>query len=140
MVGSGGCESLIRHRFTLDMGKWGQQPCEVLAVEPGSLLSYSFATSKFANTAHSSPDHPGPGRMKSGPYWRVARWTIRRFLLRDGFVMAAAAIDPPWPPLLRGGRLRNIRGGKSPSLNLQVFNRPPWPPCARCGKLGVAPV
>ena len=31
-------------------------------------------------------------------------WTTRRFLLRDGFVMAAAGMHPPWPPLLKGGR------------------------------------
>lgn len=31
------------HRFTLDMGPWGEQPCEVLAVEPGRMIRYSFA-------------------------------------------------------------------------------------------------
>lgn len=33
----------VGHKFTLDMGKWGQQPCEVLEVQPERLLSYSFA-------------------------------------------------------------------------------------------------
>ncbi len=30
---------------------------------------------------------------------------------------AAAGTHPPWPPLLKGGKLRaNIRGGKTPLL------------------------
>ena len=32
----------VGHRFTLDMGKWGQQPCEVKAVEPERKLAYTF--------------------------------------------------------------------------------------------------
>jgi uncharacterized protein YndB with AHSA1/START domain len=31
------------HRFTLDMGKFGQQACEVVAVEPERVFSYLFA-------------------------------------------------------------------------------------------------
>lgn len=31
------------HRFTLDMGGWGQQQCEVLAVEPGESLRFLFS-------------------------------------------------------------------------------------------------
>src|SRR4029077_2671446 len=38
------------HRFTLDMGGWGQQPCEVLAVEPGQMISYSFAGGSLDTT------------------------------------------------------------------------------------------
>ena len=44
--------------------------------------------------------------MKNGPYPRFSACTIRRFLLRRGFVMAAAGPDPPWPPLLKGGKER----------------------------------
>jgi hypothetical protein len=40
----------------------------------------------------------GPGLMKSGLYWGISSWTMRRFLLRDGFVMAAAGTTPPGPP------------------------------------------
>lgn len=32
----------VGHRFTLDMGKWGQQPCEVKIVEPEKKLAYTF--------------------------------------------------------------------------------------------------
>lgn len=33
----------VGHRFTMDMGPWGEQPCEVLVVEPERRLSYRFA-------------------------------------------------------------------------------------------------
>lgn len=32
----------VGHRFELDMGQWGMQPCEVLAVEPERLFKYRF--------------------------------------------------------------------------------------------------
>ncbi|MFD1210576.1 SRPBCC domain-containing protein [Arthrobacter sp. GCM10027362] len=31
------------HRFTLDMGPWGKQQCEVLAVEPGESITFLLA-------------------------------------------------------------------------------------------------
>jgi uncharacterized protein YndB with AHSA1/START domain len=34
---------VLGHRFLLDMGPWGRQLCEVLAVQPQRLLSCSFA-------------------------------------------------------------------------------------------------
>ena len=40
----------VGHRFTLDMGKWGQQSCEVRTVEPERLLSYSFAEGALDTT------------------------------------------------------------------------------------------
>ncbi|HUE16980.1 MAG TPA: SRPBCC domain-containing protein, partial [Planctomycetaceae bacterium] len=40
---AGDVRAVVGHRFTLDMGPWGQQPCEVVAVEPERLLSYKFA-------------------------------------------------------------------------------------------------
>src|SRR3954454_18374073 len=39
----GDIEPVVGHRFTLDMGEWGRQPCEVLEVEPEKLLRYTFA-------------------------------------------------------------------------------------------------
>ncbi len=47
---AGDIKPLVGHRFTLDMGKWGQQPCEVIAVEPERLLSYSFAPGMLNTT------------------------------------------------------------------------------------------
>jgi len=47
---AGDVRAEVGHRFTLDMGPWGQQPCEVLAVEPERLLSYSFAPGTLNTT------------------------------------------------------------------------------------------
>ena len=33
---AGDVKPVVGHRFTLDMGQWGQQPCEVIAVESRS--------------------------------------------------------------------------------------------------------
>lgn len=38
----GDVRAVVGHRFELDMGKWGQQPCEVLEVERERLLRYRF--------------------------------------------------------------------------------------------------
>ncbi|MQS17189.1 SRPBCC domain-containing protein [Streptomyces kaniharaensis] len=46
----GDVRAVVGHRFTLDMGPWGQQPCEVIAVEPERLLSYSFAEGSLDTT------------------------------------------------------------------------------------------
>lgn len=40
---AGDVRPVLGHRFTPDIGQWGQQACAVLAVGPGRLLSYSFA-------------------------------------------------------------------------------------------------
>lgn len=53
---AGDVRPAVGHRFTLDMGAWGQQPCEILAVEPERLLSYSFA----------------PGTLNTTLTWRLA--------------------------------------------------------------------
>lgn len=47
---AGDVRAVVGHRFALDMGKWGQQPCEVLAVEPERLFSYRFATGTLDTT------------------------------------------------------------------------------------------
>ena len=47
---------------------------------------------------------PGPGLMKRGLYWRISGSANPRFLLRDGFVKSGRWDDPPWPPLLKGGK------------------------------------
>src|SRR5262245_59426065 len=40
---AGDVRPIVGHRFELDMGKWGMQPCEVVAVEPERLFRYRFA-------------------------------------------------------------------------------------------------
>ena len=79
-----------------------------------------------------------PGRMKSGPHWRSARGAIRCFLLRDGFVMAAAGVNLPLaPPSEWGETWRGIRGRKSSLLNLQVLTgQRLLPPCSGAPMLG----
>ncbi len=47
---AGDVKAVVGHRFTLDMGGWGQLPCEVIAVEPERLLSYSFAPGTLNTT------------------------------------------------------------------------------------------
>lgn len=39
----GDVRPVVGHTFTLDMGPFGHQPCEVLEVEPERRLVYSFA-------------------------------------------------------------------------------------------------
>jgi uncharacterized protein YndB with AHSA1/START domain len=41
--GGGDVRAIVGHKFKLDMGRWGLQSCEVLAVEPERLFRYRFA-------------------------------------------------------------------------------------------------
>ncbi|MFE5584973.1 SRPBCC domain-containing protein [Kitasatospora sp. NPDC056531] len=47
---AGDVKAVVGHRFTLDMGPWGQQPCEVVEVEVERLLKYSFAEGSLDTT------------------------------------------------------------------------------------------
>jgi uncharacterized protein YndB with AHSA1/START domain len=47
---AGDVRAVVGHRFTLDMGPWGKQPCEVTAVEPGRLFQYTFAPDTLNTT------------------------------------------------------------------------------------------
>lgn len=47
---SGEIRPVVGHRFELDMGKWGKQPCRVLEVEHERLLKYSFAEGSLDTT------------------------------------------------------------------------------------------
>lgn len=46
----GDVKAVVGHRFDLDMGPWGKQPCEVVAVEPERLFKYRFATGRLDTT------------------------------------------------------------------------------------------
>lgn len=46
----GDIQPAVGHRFDLDMGPWGQRPCQVLAVEPERLLSYTFGEGSLDTT------------------------------------------------------------------------------------------
>lgn len=47
---AGDVRPVVGHRFTLDMGHFGHQPCEVLAVQHERLLSYTFAPGTLDTT------------------------------------------------------------------------------------------
>lgn len=47
---AGDVKPVVGHKFELDMGHWGQQSCEVLAVEPERLISYVFAVGVLDTT------------------------------------------------------------------------------------------
>ncbi|MGW3044713.1 SRPBCC family protein [Kitasatospora sp. NPDC001159] len=47
---AGDVKAVVGHRFTLDMGAWGQQPCEVVEVKVERLLKYSFAERSLDTT------------------------------------------------------------------------------------------
>lgn len=40
---AGDIRAIVGHRFDLDMGQWGRQPCGVIAVEPERLLRFRFS-------------------------------------------------------------------------------------------------
>ncbi|MEW1909673.1 SRPBCC domain-containing protein [Kitasatospora sp. NPDC085895] len=47
---AGDVRPVVGHRFSLDMGPWGSQPCEVTAVEEERLLRYTFAEGSLDTT------------------------------------------------------------------------------------------
>ena len=86
----GDIKPVVGHRFTLDMGSWGQQPCEVLEVEPEKLLRYTFAEGSLDTTITWRLESEGTG--------------TRVFLTHDGFEpdsSALAGMGQGWPALIR---------------------------------------
>ena len=80
-------------KFTLDMGRFGQQSCEVLAVEPERLFSYLFA----------------PGVLNTAITWRLEPEAggTRLHLEQSGFdlnspmgKMAHDGMAAGWPQIL----------------------------------------
>lgn len=47
---AGDVKPVVGHRFTLDMGNFGSQPCEVTEVEEHRLLAYRFAEGSLDTT------------------------------------------------------------------------------------------
>lgn len=90
---AGDVRPVVGHRFDLDMGKWGKQPCEVVEVEAERLLVYRF----------------GIGRLDTTITWRlVPEGAGTRLELRhEGFDLdspmgqaALAGMRPGWPGVL----------------------------------------
>jgi uncharacterized protein YndB with AHSA1/START domain len=46
----GDIKPVLGHRFVLDMGEYGKQPCEVVDVDPGKLLAYTFSDGTLNTT------------------------------------------------------------------------------------------
>jgi len=96
---AGDVRAEVGHRFTLDMGPWGQQDCQVIAVEPGRLLCYSFEGGGLATTITWRLEPEGVG--------------TRLFLHHEGFDLdsplgrkALDGMGSGWPQVLaRLGKL-----------------------------------
>ncbi|MET0491915.1 MAG: SRPBCC domain-containing protein [Actinoplanes sp.] len=85
----GDIKPIVGHRFTLDMGAWGQQPCTVLEVDPGRLLSYTFAEGSQDTTITWRLEPEGTG--------------TRLFLVHAGFVEGSPSfkgMSNGWPSIL----------------------------------------
>lgn len=90
---AGDVRAVVGHRFSLDMGQWGKQPCEVLAVEENKLLVYTFA----------------PGTLDTTITWRLQAEGegTRLFLEHKGFDLdsplgksAFQGMKEGWPKVL----------------------------------------
>lgn len=98
---AGDVKAVIGHRFELDMGRWGRQPCEVTEVEPQRLLSYRFAEGSLDTTLTWRLEPEGRG--------------TRLFLEHAGFDLdsplgrtAYEGMGEGWPLVL--GRLEVVLG------------------------------
>ncbi|GAA1359892.1 SRPBCC family protein [Catellatospora chokoriensis] len=91
---AGDVRPVVGHRFTLDMGSWGEQPCEVLAVEPEKLLSYSFATGSLDNIITFRLEPEGTGTRL---FFEQAGLDLDSPLGRTAF----EGMSRGWPGLLR---------------------------------------
>lgn len=96
---AGDVRPIVGHRFDLDMGQWGKQSCEVIAVEPERLLVYRFAA----------------GVLDTVVMWRLEpeEAGTRLFLRHEGFNLdtpmgrqALEGMRSGWPSVLR--RLEDV--------------------------------
>lgn len=86
----GDIKPVVGHRFTLDMGPWGVQWCEVLQVEPEKLLAYSFAEGGLDTTITWRLEPEGEG--------------TRVFLVHSGFEpdsIPLRGMSNGWPGILK---------------------------------------
>ena len=90
----GDVRAVVGHRFELDMGKWGKQACEVIAVENERLLRYRFAEGVLDTVITWQLTPEGTG--------------TRLTLIHEGFDLdsplskqAFEGMKPGWPGILR---------------------------------------
>ncbi len=107
---AGDVRPVVGHRFELNMGKWGMQPCEVIEVEPERVLKYRFAAGVLDTTITWRLTPEGSGTRLS--------------LTHEGFdldsPMGRAAFEgmkPGWPDVLERLEtvLSDIPTGQSPA-------------------------
>jgi uncharacterized protein YndB with AHSA1/START domain len=98
---AGDVKPVVGHRFALDMGPWGSQPCEVTDVEEERLLAYRFAEGSLDTTLTWRLEPEGTG--------------TRLFLTHAGFDLvspmgrqAYEGMGNGWPGVL--GRLGDVLG------------------------------
>ncbi len=108
---AGDVRAVVGHRFELDMGQWGKQRCEVVAVEEERLLSYRFAA----------------GTLNTTLTWRLTPegTGTRLTLVHQGFDLdsplgraAFEGMKPGWPTVL--GRLAGLLDGRPSPAPAQV--------------------
>jgi uncharacterized protein YndB with AHSA1/START domain len=90
---AGDVKAVVGHKFELDMGQWGKQPCEVLQVEHEKLLKYRFAAGSLDTIVTWELVLEGPG--------------TRLTLTHEGFNLdspmgrrAFEGMKPGWPHVL----------------------------------------
>ena len=90
---AGDVRAEVGHRFELDMGQWGMQACEVLAVEPERLLSYRYATGSLDTVITFTLEPDGAGTL--------LRFEQKGFDLDSPLGRTALeGMKPGWPGLL----------------------------------------
>ena len=102
---AGEVRPVVGHRFELDMGQWGMQPCQVVEVQPERLLKYQFSM----------------GRLDTIISWRLTPEGkgTRLTLTHEGFNLdtpmgrqALEGMKPGWPRVLE--RLDAVLGAAGP--------------------------
>jgi uncharacterized protein YndB with AHSA1/START domain len=90
----GNIRAEVGHCFEMDMGPWGKQPCEVLAVEPERLFRYRFAEPTLNTIISWELTPQGTG--------------TRLTLTQEGFDLDSAlgrrayeGMKPGWPGILK---------------------------------------
>jgi uncharacterized protein YndB with AHSA1/START domain len=90
---AGDIQPRLGHRFTLDMGRWGMQACEVLALEHERLLTIRFAEGQLDTTITWRLTPDGDGTLLD--------FTHEGFDLNSPLGRAAFdGMKPGWPGLL----------------------------------------
>ena len=90
---AGDVKPVVGHRFELDMGPWGKQPCEVLQADVDRVLRYRF----------------GVGTLNTTITWKLTpeRLGTRLTLTHEGFDLESPlgrrvfdGMQPGWPIVL----------------------------------------